>query len=292
MQSGLSQRTLKREALLCTGVGLHSGVSSAIKMRPAEPNSGVVFKRTDCPEPTAIVPATWEHVIDTKLCTVIGNRHGVSVSTVEHVMAALRGCEVDNVLLEVQAHEVPAMDGSAEPFVQVLEQAGFCEQSCSRQAIHILKPVIVHQRGAMASLEPSDVPIFSFEIDFTSPAVVQQRSQLTLVNGSFREEVSRARTFGFMDEVDQLRSIGRGLGGSLDNAIIISRDSILNNEGLRFEDEFVRHKILDSIGDLYLAGAQIVGHFNSYRGGHALNNLLLHELFADPTAWRLVESGK
>lgn len=287
MQGGLSQRTLKQDAMLCTGVGLHSGVTSAVKMKPAGPNGGITFKRTDRPENISLVPATWKHVIDTRLCTVIGNQHGVSVSTIEHVMAALRGCEVDNVLVEVHAPEVPAMDGSAEPFVRVLEQAGFCEQNSPRQMIHVLRPVVVRHGESVASLEPSDLPTFSFEIDFAHPAVVQQRSQLVLVNGSFREEVSRARTFGFMDEVDQLRRTGRGLGGSLDNAIIISCGSILNNEGLRFEDEFVRHKILDSIGDLYLAGAQIVGHFSSYRGGHALNNLLLCKLFADPSAWRL-----
>lgn len=279
-----SQTTLKSD-IRCTGVGLHSGNKIRMRLRPGEINSGISFIRTDQPDAINVVPAQWDRVSDTTLCTVITNEHGVSVSTVEHLMAALRGCGIDNAVIELDGAEVPIMDGSSAPFVFLIECAGTVRQAAERRAIRILKPVSVGDGKREARLTPGSSFAFSFEIDFTSHAVSRQKGSIRLANGAFKSDLARARTFGFLEDLEVLRARGLALGGSLDNAIVIDGDTVLNDEGLRYTDEFVRHKILDSVGDLYLAGAPILGHFHGCRSGHALNNELLRKLFADETAW-------
>jgi len=277
------QNTLKTSAA-CTGTGLHCGKTVSMTLSPAAPNTGIVFQRTDMGG--TIVPATWRHVVDTRLCSVVGVDNGARIGTIEHLMAALAGCGVDNARIEIDGPEVPAMDGSSAPFVEMIEQAGLARQGVRRRMIEILKPVTVADKSAHASLSPADSFKVSCEIDFDHATIQRQAATVTLMNGAFKSKISRARTFGFESEVEALRKAGLALGGSLENAIVIGRDGILNEDGLRYEDEFVRHKILDCVGDLYLAGAPILGHFRGYRSGHALNLRVLETLFADPTAWR------
>jgi len=280
----LSQTTLKG-AIHCTGVGVHSGARVSMTLRPAPAGSGVSFVRTDVRGRDPVVPARWDAVADTRLCTVLANADGVSVGTVEHLMSALAGCGVDNCVVELDGPEVPIMDGSAAPFVFLIECAGVAEQASPRMALRVLKPVSVADGGRSASLAPADEPSFAMEIDFASAAVARQRYRVALRDDAFKREIARARTFGFLHEVEAMRKAGLARGGSLENAIVISGDRVLNEGGLRFADEFVRHKILDGIGDLYLAGGPIVGAFLGVKSGHALNNRLLHALFADPSAW-------
>ncbi len=281
---GMLQRTLAKP-VRCSGVGLHTGATVTLTISPAEPNTGIVFRRTDLSAAAALVPARWDHVVDTKLCTVIGNAHGTTIGTVEHLMSALAGCGVDNALVTLDNIEVPIMDGSAAPFVEAIEGVGTVSQNAPRRAIRILKPVTVTEGNKSATFTPDHVTSFSFEIDFASKAIAQQSHEVELDAETFRDEISAARTFGFLHEVEGLRRMGLARGGSLDNAVVISGDEVLNEGGLRFDDEFVRHKILDAVGDLYLAGATFIGHFHGVRSGHALNNQLLRALFADASAW-------
>lgn len=283
------QQTLKT-AIRCKGVGLHSGAKVSMTLMPAESDKGITFVRTDQRGARAVIPARWDRVVDTRLCTVVGNAQGVTVGTVEHLMAALRGCGIDNATIELDGPEVPIMDGSAAPFVFLIECAGTQPQDRPRRVIQVLKEVTVGDDTRFATLSPGLGATFSFEIEFDSAAIARQRRQLRLVNGTFKAELSRARTFGFLHEVNHLRQLGLARGGSLDNAIVIEGDRILNEDGLRYEDEFVRHKILDSVGDLYLAGGPIQGHFHGSRSGHALNNQVLRALFADASAWRWVDA--
>lgn len=283
----LAQKTLK-SPIHCTGIGLHSGVKVCLTLHPAKPDTGIVFRRTDVDADVAEVQGNWRHVRDTRLCTVVGNDAGTTIGTVEHLMAALCGCGIDNVVVELDGPEVPIMDGSSAPFVFLIECAGIASQEAPKRMIKVLKRVEVADGGAHAVLEPAETTRFSFEIDFASKAVDHQEGAVDLVSGAFKRELSRARTFGFMKDVEWMRANGLARGGSLDNAIVINGDSILNREGLRYEDEFVRHKILDSVGDLYLAGAAIQGHFHGHRSGHALNHRLLTVLFADEDAWCLM----
>jgi UDP-3-O-[3-hydroxymyristoyl] N-acetylglucosamine deacetylase len=275
------QRTLKN-AVSCTGVSLHGGHDVTLTLKPAEADHGIVFHRTDV---DAIVPARWDLVVDTRMCTVLGNADGVTVGTVEHLMAALAGCGIDNAILELDGAEVPIMDGSSEPFVRLIERAGVVEQSAPRRVIRVHKEVEVAIGDSAVSLKPGECLDLHVEIEFESKAVSRQTLSVGLMNGSFCKELSRARTFGFLHEVEQLRAAGLAKGGSLENAIVVSGDRILNEDGLRFDDEFVRHKMLDAIGDLYLAGAPIIGQFSGARSGHAANNALLRALFADKDAW-------
>lgn len=268
------------------GVGLHSGLPVLMTLVPAEADTGIVFVRTDLDG--AEVPARWDRVTDTMLCTRITGDEGVDVGTVEHLMAALAGCRIDNLRVELNGPEVPIMDGSSEAFVQVIDNAGIRELDTERRAIKILKTVEVEHDGKLARLEPASRFEVNFEIDFDHDAIGRQERGLTFVNGAFRSQISRARTFGFLHEVEHLQKLGLARGGSLDNAIVVGKDGVMNDGGLRFDDEFVRHKILDSVGDLYLAGAPILGRFHGVRAGHALNNSLLHALFADPEAWEFV----
>jgi UDP-3-O-[3-hydroxymyristoyl] N-acetylglucosamine deacetylase len=282
------QRTL-RSRINCNGVGLHSGRRVLLAIGPAAVNTGIQFVRTDAAGNGAVVPARWDRVVDTKLCTVIGNNNGIVVSTVEHLMAAFAGLGIDNATVEIDGPEVPIMDGSADAFVFLIECAGIVEQDARRKRIRILQSVTVGDDRASASLDPAPFASLDFTLDFANPAIGKQERSVRVAEDAFKRELSRARTFGFAEEVELLQKAGLARGGSLDNAIVIGADRVLNREGLRYGDEFVRHKLLDAMGDLYLAGAQIEGRFHGTRSGHALNNQLLRALFAEPEAWMLVD---
>jgi UDP-3-O-[3-hydroxymyristoyl] N-acetylglucosamine deacetylase len=281
----MHQQTLKTE-IACTGVGLHSGDAVTMTLRPAAIDTGIVFKRTDIAGAGETIPARWDHVVDSRLCTTLGNDGGVTIGTVEHLMAAFSGCAIDNVIVELNGPEVPIMDGSAAPFQFLIECSGVAEQPAPRRAIRILKDISVGDNGSHASLAPANEFSVNFEIDFASAAITHQAASFKLVNGTFKKELARARTFGFLHEVEQMRAAGLARGGSLENAVVIGDDKVLNEEGLRYDDEFVRHKALDAVGDLYLAGAPILGAFHGVRSGHGLNSQLLAALFSDADAWR------
>jgi UDP-3-O-[3-hydroxymyristoyl] N-acetylglucosamine deacetylase len=281
------QRTL-RNPIGCVGVGLHTGAKVAMTLHPAEPDSGIRFKRYDRPG-TAAIPARHDHVCDTTMCTALGGADGARVATVEHLLSALAACEIDNALIEVDGPEVPIMDGSARPFVFLIECAGVHEQARRRRWIEVQKPVTVAAHGKSARLEPASGLQVDCEIWFDHPLIESQALHFEFSPDSFRAEIAEARTFGFAERVEELWSRGLALGGSLKNAVVVSRDRVLNEEGLRFPDEFVRHKVLDIIGDLYLAGVPLIGRFTGRCAGHTLHNKLLRTLFADRTAWREID---
>lgn len=283
------QKTLKTE-IGCTGIALHSGRRTTLTLKPAEENSGIRICRTDLVNGAREIILNWANVVDTRLATTVGNDHGATVSTVEHLMAALAGCEIDNVLIEVDGPEIPIMDGSAEPFVFLIDCAGTVEQDAPRKAIKILKPITVGDDTRSLTILPSDEFSLDFEIDFASSAIDKQEREFQGVDSNFKADIARARTFGFEHEVDALRDAGLAQGGSLENAVVVSGDKILNEDGLRFDDEFVRHKILDCIGDMYLAGGPIIGQVIASRSGHELNNQLLRTVFADDEAWTHVDA--
>lgn len=287
----ISQKTLRSE-ISCTGTGLHTGAHVTMTMRPAGPDTGIVFRRTDIAGAGAELPARWDCVVNTTMGTTLGNAGGIRLATVEHLMAALYGCEIDNAVIDVSGPEVPVMDGSAAPFVFLIECAGIQEQKAARMAIEVIKPILVKDGNRHAALLPS--PIFSVEckIHFESQAIARQSCRFHLSNGTFKSNICRARTFGFESEVSKLRAAGLARGGSLKNAVVVSGDKVLNEEGLRYEDEFVRHKALDCIGDLYLAGGPVLGFYRGTYSGHTLNNQLLHKLFSEKDAFRRVPAEK
>ena len=258
-------------------------------LHPADAETGIIFQRSDMGGDTGAIGASWENVVDTRMATTLGNTDGALVSTVEHLMAALAGCGIDNALVEIDGPEVPVMDGSAAPFVFLVECAGVRLQDAPRLAIKIEKPIAVGDDRKFLSIRPNEAFSVSFEIDFDDSPMTRQRLSLRLANGTFKTEIARARTFGFAHEVDALRQAGLARGGSLDNAVVINGNKVMNGDGLRYKDEFVRHKILDCVGDLYLAGAPIIGAVDAVRSGHALNSDLLHTLFDNPDAWSYVE---
>ncbi len=282
------QKTL-RTSIVIEGIGLHSGKTIRMTIDPAPEYHGIVFLRTDLEAGTGLIPALWHNVVDTQLCTVIGNGHGARVGTIEHLMAALCGCGIDNALILIDGPEVPVMDGSALPFVERIEAAGLQTQSAPRRAIRMLKDVTVEQDGKKVTLKPADESVFAGDIEFDHPAIGRQSFETTLVNGNFRHDIADARTFGFIKEVEWMRKNGLALGGSTDNAIVIGDDGVINPGGLRSGDEFIRHKILDAIGDLYLAGGPILGAYNGHRAGHAMNNEILKALFSDPSAYETID---
>lgn len=286
------QHTLK-SSISCTGVGLHSGTKTTLVLHPAEAGSGIRFRRVDARGKGAIIPALWSNVTDTRLNTCISNEDGISVKTIEHLMSALAGMGVDNALIDIDGEEVPVMDGSAAPFVFLIECAGLVEQSAPRQVIKVLKRVTVTDGNKIATLAPSEDFTLAVDIDFAAAAIGHQQVSLTVDASAFKAEISRARTFGFEQEVEAMRAAGLGRGGSLDNAVVIAGDGkgVLNKEGLRYDNEFVRHKLLDALGDLSLAGAPLEASFRGTRTGHALNNMLLRALFADSSAWVRVPQG-
>lgn len=280
------QRSLKAP-IGCVGVGLHSGRRIHLTLQPAEPGSGIVFRRSDLGRD---IPARFDRVVDTRLATVLGDENWASarVSTVEHLMAALVGCGVDNVLIELDGPEVPALDGSAAPFVFLLDCAGVVDQAVPRRSLDIRRPVRVSDGEAFAELRPGGPGLeMALSIDFAAPAIGRQALSLQLSSEAFRDELSRARTFTLIEEVQHLRAAGLAQGGSLDNAVVVDQAQILNPGGLRMPDEFARHKLLDVVGDLALAGTPINGHFSAHRPSHTLNNRLLRALFADASAWRI-----
>jgi UDP-3-O-[3-hydroxymyristoyl] N-acetylglucosamine deacetylase len=280
----VQQRTVKN-SIHCRGVGLHSGIKTSVTLLPAAPDTGIVFRRTDAAGAGAEIKANWQNAVDSALCTTLTNGEGVVVSTVEHLMAAFAGAELDNVIVEIDGPEVPIMDGSAAPFVFLIECAGLREQDAPRRAIKILKPISVGDGAKSAALLPDHGFSMSFEIDFASRAVSRQDISLVFDSETFKSEIARARTFGFLQDLDRMRAAGLARGGSLDNAVVVSGDIILNEGGLRYTDEFVRHKLLDALGDCYLAGHPLIGHFRGQRSGHSLNRQVLEALFADPEAW-------
>jgi UDP-3-O-[3-hydroxymyristoyl] N-acetylglucosamine deacetylase len=276
-----AQKTLKAP-IHCRGVGLHSGARIELTLHPAAPDTGIRFRRSD--KNGAEIEAVWRNVTESSLCTTIAAK-GVSVATIEHLMAAFAGLEVDNAVVELDGPEVPAMDGSAAPFVFLIECAGLVEQNVPRRVIKILKPINVGAPGKSAALLPSDRFSLNFAIDFASTAIARQELSFMPRPDNFRRDLGPARTFGFLHEVKAMRDAGLARGGSLDNAVVIAGDRVMNEEGLRYEDEFVRHKMLDALGDLYLAGGALIGQFRGVRSGHALNRQLLAALFSDASAW-------
>lgn len=284
------QKTLKAE-IGCTGVALHSGRETTLTLKPAAENTGIRICRTDLVNGAREIIVNWDNVVDTRLATTVGNDHGSTVSTVEHLAAALAGCEIDNVLIEVDGPEIPIMDGSSAPFVFLIECAGTVEQNATRTAIKILKPVTVGDETRSLSILPANEFSLAFEIDFDSSAIDRQERTFQRIGADFKSDISQARTFGFDHEVEALRSAGLARGGSLENAVVVSGDKILNEGGLRFDDEFVRHKILDCVGDLYLAGGPVIGEVIASKSGHELNNALLRAVFADDDAWMRVDAS-
>ena len=258
-------------------------------LRPGAPDTGVVFRRVDLDGPQAIVPARWDHVVDTRLCTTIANPAGTRIATIEHLMAALAGSGVDNAIIEIDGPEVPVMDGSSAPFVFLVGCAGLIDQAAARRWLKVLREVRVEDGLRSAALLPADRFEVDCEIDFDSRAVARRHGSFEMGEGTFAHEIARARTFGFERDVERLRGMGLARGGSLDNAVVIGADDrVLNPEGLRYDDEFVRHKVLDAVGDLALAGGPLLGRFHGVRSGHEMNNRVLRALFADPDAFAWV----
>jgi len=280
----IRQRTLKN-VIKATGVGLHSGEKVYLTLRPAAVNTGIIFRRTDLDE-VVDIPARAEYVGDTTLSTTL-IRDGVRISTVEHLLSAMAGMGIDNAYVDLSAPEVPIMDGSAGPFVFLLQSAGIIEQNAPKRFIRIKRSVCVEDGDKWARFEPYDGFKVSFIINFDHPVINrgEQQAEIDFSSTSFVREVSRARTFGFMNQIEQLRANNLALGGNLENAIVMDQYRILNEDGLRYEDEFVKHKILDAIGDLYLLGCSLIGAFSAHKAGHELNNKLLCALLEDKDAW-------
>ncbi|MGF1741243.1 UDP-3-O-acyl-N-acetylglucosamine deacetylase [Vibrio profundum] len=281
----IRQRTLK-EIVTTTGVGLHSGRKVNLTLRPAAANTGIIYRRTDLEQPVDF-PADPVSVRDTMLCTALVNDEGVRISTVEHLTAALSGMGIDNIIIEVDAPEIPIMDGSANPFVYLIQQAGIETLNTPKRFIRIKKPVRFQEDDKWAELVPYNGFRMDFEIEFNHPAIDSEQQHLLFdfSSQSFIKEISRARTFGFMRDIEYLQSQNLALGGSFDCAIVLDEYRILNEEGLRFDNEFVTHKVLDAIGDLYMCGHAIVGEFRAFKSGHKLNNQLLRTVLADQEAW-------
>ena len=283
----LRQRTL-RNVIRATGVGLHSGQKVFLALRPAPVDTGIVFRRVDL-EPVVEIPASAELVSETVLCTGL-SVGAAKVQTVEHLMSAFAGLGIDNAYVELTAPEVPIMDGSAGPFVFLLQSAGIAEQNAPKRFIRIRRPVEVRDGDKVARFEPHDGFRIGFTVEFRHPAIPASlsRAEVDFSTEAYIREVSRARTFGFMRDLEYMRERNLGLGGSMDNAIVLDEFRVLNEDGLRYADEFVRHKILDAVGDLYLAGRPVIGAFEGFKSGHALNNALVRALMADADAWEEV----
>jgi UDP-3-O-[3-hydroxymyristoyl] N-acetylglucosamine deacetylase len=283
----IRQRTLKN-VIHATGVGLHSGKKVQMALRPAAPNTGIVFRRVDLPVPVEISAAP-DHVGDTRLSSTL-EVDDVRVGTVEHLMSAFAGLGVDNAYVDLSAPEVPIMDGSASPFVFLLQSAGIEEQAALKRYIRVKKPVVVEAGDKWVRFDPYNGFRLDFTISFNHPVFEASRQKVVVdfADTSYIKEVSRARTFGFMEDVEAMRAKGLALGGSMENAIVMDEFRILNSDGLRYEDEFVRHKVLDAVGDLYLLGHPLIGAYTAYKSGHALNNQLLRAMLRDAEAWEFV----
>ena len=280
------QRTLKNSTSI-SGIGLHSGDRITMRMRPATANTGVVFHRTDG-ERTIDIKACADNVVDTRLATVIG-RDGVTVSTIEHFMAALAACGIDNLHIDIDGPEVPVLDGSAAPFIREIQQAGIKSLNASRRFIAIRKPLEIIEGEKRISIIPSRFFRITFDIAFEHSAISVQQYSMKFTTENFCKEIASARTFGFLHEVEYLKANGLARGGSLENAVVIDKDGVMNPEGLRFQDEFVRHKILDSFGDFSLLGAPLLGHIRAFKAGHDLNAKMVRKILDNPSHWAYVE---
>ncbi|MGE5385919.1 MAG: UDP-3-O-acyl-N-acetylglucosamine deacetylase [Betaproteobacteria bacterium] len=285
------QRTLKT-LIRASGVGLHGGAKVTMALRPAAPDTGIVFRRVDLPQPVEI-PASALMVGDTRMCSCL-EKDGVKIGTIEHLMSAFAGLGIDNAYVDLDAAEVPILDGSAAPFVFLIQSAGIEEQNAAKKFIRITQPIEVTDGDKWARFEPYDGYKLNFSIVFNHPAISKsaQHAEIDFAEHSYVREVARARTFGFMQEVEWLRENGLALGGGLENAIVLDEYRVLNSDGLRYGDEFVKHKLLDAIGDLYLLGHPLLAAFSAFKSGHALNNLLARELLVRTDAWELVSFEK
>ena len=281
-----NQQTINK-SIAFEGIGLHSGKHVEILLEPAAIDSGVKFIRTDKKKDN-IISAIWSNVSETVLSTTISNNVGLKISTIEHLMSALSGLHIDNLIININASEVPIMDGSSRPFVDMIENIGIKVQNKKRKILNVKKKIEVKSNNSSIKIIPNNQFSIDFEIDFPSQLVSKQSCQLQLINGNYKSDIASARTFGFEKDVEHLRSNGLALGGSLDNAVVVGENKILNKEGLRYNDEFVRHKILDSIGDLYLAGSPIIGYFYGNKSGHYLNNQLLRKIFSDESNYEYI----
>jgi UDP-3-O-[3-hydroxymyristoyl] N-acetylglucosamine deacetylase len=291
MLKSIYQHTVNAPVTI-TGVGVHSGSPVTMTIKPASVSAGISFVRTDITDRPNAIPALWDSVTETRLCTVLANKQGASVSTVEHLLSAFAALGVDNAVIEINGPEVPIMDGSAIHFVEKLNVTGLCRQSAPRLALRIKKTVSYKEGDKETFLSPAEGTFFGMEIEFENKLIGRQRYMHALTESHYRSDIATARTFGFLPEIEQLKKLGFARGGSLENAIVIDGGKILNPEGLRFRNEFVRHKILDAIGDLYLAGAHLIGHYHGVKAGHAMNNKILHTLFSQPDAFEFVTVGE
>ncbi len=285
------QTTIARPVSL-DGIGLHKGSNVHLELRPSAPNTGIVFRRTDLgtsDRDVTDIPASYDTVVDATMCTTIGNSSGARVATIEHLMAAVSALEIDNLIIEVDAEEVPVMDGSSDAFISLIEKAGQKVLNAPRRFIRILKPISLEDGLKKATLSPADVGFrINLDIDFENPVIGKQELDVLICAETFKNEVSSSRTFGFLKDVELLYSLGLANGASLDNAVVLDGEEVMNEDGLRWPDEFVRHKVLDAVGDLSLAGAPILGLFKASRTGHSFNNQMLHALFANPGSWEYV----
>jgi len=281
------QRTLDH-SIRCSGIGLHSGRKIQLVLHPAAEDTGITFVRSDL---GVEIPAKAEFVTDTRLCTTIGHEKA-QISTIEHLLSAFAGLGVDNARIEVSGPEVPIMDGSSAPFVFLIQCAGVREQSKAKKVLRVLKRVEVEEGDKRCALYPAGGFKISYLLDYDHPLLRKRKVAIDFAHQAYTREISRARTFGFLHEVEAMRSAGLARGGSLDNAVVLSGDEVMNEEGLRYEDEFVRHKILDALGDLYTAGLQLQGKVTAYKSGHHVNNLLLQALLADETAYQVTPMRK
>lgn len=287
MISIVKQKTIKKEILI-EGISLHKGNHTKLKILPAETNSGIKFIRTDIKKNNTIL-ASWKNVTDTKMCTILSNDNGVSVSTIEHLMAAISSFEIDNLSIEVNGPELPILDGSAIKFFEEFENVGIVNQNENKKFIKILKSIKFKSNKSFASVSPSKNNLkISYYINFSHPLINNEEYKINLNKNNFKNEIANARTFGFKEEHKKLKKIGLAKGASLDNCIVLNGKKILNNDGLRYKNEFIRHKILDACGDLYLAGSTILGHFKGFQSGHYVNNQLLRKLFKDKSAYTRV----
>ena len=284
----IKQRTIK-QPIATTGVGLHKGNKVQLTLRPAPVNTGLVFRRVDL-NPAVDIPANAELVRDTRMCTCLINDDNVRVSTVEHLLAAIAAMGIDNLIIEVDSHEIPIMDGSSHPFIYLLQSAGIEEQGAAKKFIKIKQSIRVEEGDKWAELLPHDGFRIDFAIDFDHPAIADtgQVVSIDFSSSNFIKEISRARTFGFMKDIEMLRANNLALGGSFDNAVVLDEFRILNSDGLRYDDEFVKHKVLDAIGDLYMGGHAILGNLRAFKSGHALNNQLLRAVLQNQEAWEFV----
>lgn len=286
------QQTLSQPVTL-QDIGLHSGAPVTMHLLPAAPSAGITFIRTDLKDGENVIPATWDNVVDTRLCTVIGNSFGARVSTVEHVLSALAGLGIDNCTIEINGPEVPALDGSAAPFVAAIEHMGIIPQSAPRRVLQIMRPVTITEGNKSATLSPSAYSDWKLTLDYTaqSARIGDQSASLRLTPAAFKREIMSARTFTLFEELDMMWKNGLGIGGSLDNAVLVWGNEVANLGGLRYDTEFARHKLLDAIGDLSLCGGAILGSYDALATGHALNNKLLHAVFADSANYRWVDAN-